>query len=522
MVILSNYSNGANILYLNGITSPSHHFWNTALVNALAARGHNVTFVTADTEKHPQKNVHYFVMSELYNEAYDEVAQGFFNFVDIATPITEPNFFTEYALNICGEIVNSAAFKRLLDYPNDFRFDLIINDMTLGGCMLGFAHKFQYPPIISATAFSHPPYLSEYIGGHHYYAYIPHYALPYHGDLNFVQKVYNIFIHMLSYYNWQYDYIPKVDKIMKEAYGSDLPSASELEKRTAIAFVSTTPVFDTTQPLPENVIQVAGLHVKDPKPLPEDIEEIITSSKKGAVFFSLGSNAPSSAMSLEKKLIFLSAFAQFPDYNFLWKYEKPIVGFELPKNVFIRPWLPQSDILNHTKVKAFITHSGSLSTFESIWRGVPMVGVPFAFDQHGNILKSIEKGVAEQVDFTTLSTKMVVDTLRKVLDNPKYYDNAKQLSIRLQDQKEKPLDRAVWWAEWLIRNPNCEYLKSPILRLGYIAGNSYDVIAIISIALFVVAWNITKLSLYLLRVLFGQSTSSRVHQIEQVKQKKRQ
>lgn len=110
-------------------------------------------------------------------------------------------------------------------------------------------------------------------------------------------------------------------------------------------------------------------------------------------------------MSLEKKLIFLSAFAQFPDYNFLWKYEKPIVDFELPKNVFIRPWLPQSDILNHTKVKAFITHSGkgylcfccestifdfffctstgSLSTFESIWRGVPMVGVPFAFDQHG-------------------------------------------------------------------------------------------------------------------------------------------
>lgn len=144
----------------------------------------------------------------------------------------------------------------------------------------------------------------------------------------------------------------------------------------------------------------------------------------------------------------------------------------------------------------------------------------FPFSQ--NILKSIEKGVGEQVDFTTLSTKMVVDTLRKVLDNPKYYENAKQLSIRLKDQKEKPLDRAVWWAEWLIRNPNCEYLKSPMLRLGYIAGNSYDVIAIVSIALFIIAWNITKLSLYLLRVLFGQSTSKRHQPIEQVKQKKRQ
>lgn len=91
-------------------------------MNALAARGHNVTFVTADTEKHPQKNVHYFVMSELYNEAYDEVAQGFFNFIDIATPITEPNFFTEYALNICGgELVNIPNFKEVACLRHKFR-----------------------------------------------------------------------------------------------------------------------------------------------------------------------------------------------------------------------------------------------------------------------------------------------------------------------------------------------------------------------------------------------------------------
>lgn len=73
---------------------------------------------------------------------------------------------------------------------------------------------------------------------------------------------------------------------MKEAYGSDLPSASELEKRTALAFVSTTPVFDTTQPLPENVIQVAGLHVKDPKPLPEVSYKVM----KGDTFENLYAN----------------------------------------------------------------------------------------------------------------------------------------------------------------------------------------------------------------------------------------
>lgn len=44
---------------------------------------------------------------------------------------------------------------------------------------------------------------------------------------------------------------------------------SELEQRTAIAFVSTNPIYDYTQPLPENVIPVGGLHIRDPKSLPQ-------------------------------------------------------------------------------------------------------------------------------------------------------------------------------------------------------------------------------------------------------------
>lgn len=131
------------------------------------------------------------------------------------------------------------------------------------------------------------------------------------------------------------------------------------------------------------------------------------SSKNGTVLFSLGSNIQSSLISIEKQTSLLNAFEQFPNYHFLWKFEKPI-NLKLPKNVMIRPWLPQSDILNHPKTKAFITHSGKfdelckfiscianykhlfnlyikiglLSTLESIWRGVPMIGMPFGFDQN--------------------------------------------------------------------------------------------------------------------------------------------
>lgn len=90
----------------------------------------------------------------------------------------------------------------------------------------------------------------------------------------------------------------------------------------------------------------------------QDLNDFIESSKKGAVVFTLGSNFNASLMSFEKRKAFIDAFKQFPNYHFIWKFEKPMTDLTLPKNIMIRPWLPQSDILAHPKIKAFITHGG--------------------------------------------------------------------------------------------------------------------------------------------------------------------
>lgn len=62
---------------------------------------------------------------------------------------------------------------------------------------------------------------------------------------------------------------PELDEMLRTKFGSELPTMSELEQKTAIAFVNTNPIFNIPSPLPENVIPVGGMHIQDTKPLPK-------------------------------------------------------------------------------------------------------------------------------------------------------------------------------------------------------------------------------------------------------------
>lgn len=175
--------------------------------------------------------------------------------------------------------------------------------------------------------------------------------------------------------------MPTLDTMVRSYFNySDMPYLSELEMRTQLMLVNTHPAMDALEPLPPNVIAIGGAHIKEPPPLPEELEKFITSSKKGAVLFSLGSNVRSDKIGEPRQRMFIEAFRQMPQYNFLWKFESNL-QLDLPPNVIIKKWMPQNSILAHSKVKAFITHSGGLSTQEASWFAVPLIGMPFFMDQ---------------------------------------------------------------------------------------------------------------------------------------------
>lgn len=247
---------------------------------------------------------------------------------------------------------------------------------------------------------------------------------------------------------------------------------------------------------------LSDIYYTIPKCLLQDLEEFIDSSKKGVVLFSLGSHFRSELMTVEKQKMFIDAFSQLPDYHFLWKFESKLSGIELPKNVQIRSWLPLSDALAHPKTKLMFSHGGLLTTQETIWRGVPMIIMPLGLDQRQNLLKTRRLGMAEGLNYINLNTADIKLTLLKVIGNASYSINAKIVSQQYRDQKETPLERAVWWIEWVLRNPNVEHLRSPVLRLGYFVGNSFDILAFVFGIVFVslVATSITLF--YLMKTIW--------------------
>ncbi|XP_070502390.1 UDP-glucosyltransferase 2-like [Chironomus tepperi] len=482
MLIL--HVNSLNILFTSELASPSHHIFNSALARALSARGHNVTFVSADITKNPTENLHYIYLEKQY-EIMDEGFEG----MDLLTWYKEilkmgkyenALMMNTFGAQMCGDVIKNQGFRDIMNYPNDFTFDLMIYDYTASPCTLGLLHKFNYPPLIGVTGFCNPPYTADIMGGERLGLTVkPHYASTYDKNMNIFERLDNGFLNFFESVLRKYSGLPNLHKIMKEIYGSDLPYVGDLEKRAQLALVNSHPAIEFAESLPPNVIEIGGMQIADPKPVEKELDEFLLKGKKGSVLMSMGSNFKSEYFEESTINSIVEAFRQLPNYNFIWKFENSEKIKDLPKNVMIRPWLSQNDILAHKNVKAFISHSGMMSTLESSWHGVPIVGIPLFMDQIRNLKKSVDAGTAVKVDLQTLSTENLKSALLEVLENPKYQQNMKLRSKLFRDQPQKPLDRAVWWCEYVMRNPQATHLRPAEFNLGLVGSHFWDIQVII-------------------------------------------
>merc|ERR1719220_1243539 len=71
------------------------------------------------------------------------------------------------------------------------------------------------------------------------------------------------------------------------------------------------------------------------------------------------------------------------------------------------------------------------------------------------------------------------EALNEVLSNPEYQRSVDQLNNLILDQPMHPLDRAVWWLEYLLRHPHNTHMKPYTHNLNWAQYFLLDVIFVV-------------------------------------------
>lgn len=136
-------------------------------------------------------------------------------------------------------------------------------------------------------------------------------------------------------------------------------------------------------------------------------------------------------------------------------------------------------MLAHPNVRLFITHGGLLSTTESLYHGVPVIGIPVFGDQYLNMAKAERTGYGLLLPYQDISEERLAHAIDRVLGEPSFKTVAQSISARYRDQPQEPLELAAFWVEYVIRHGGAEHLKSAGQELGFLQYHGIDVLVTI-------------------------------------------
>lgn len=101
----------------------------------------------------------------------------------------------------------------------------------------------------------------------------------------------------------------------------------------------------------------------------------------------------------------------------------------MPPHFHVATHLPILDLLSRCEV--LITHGGFTSVKEAMSRGVPMVVIPIASDQHYSADRCAALGLAEAVTPNQRTADRIRDATRMVLADPVYRSRAHEMAAQM-------------------------------------------------------------------------------------------
>lgn len=179
------------------------------------------------------------------------------------------------------------------------------------------------------------------------------------------------------------------------------------------------PAMGFQRPVQPNTLQLGFLHIRETKPLPQDIAQYLDSSERGVIYVTFGSILNSKNVgdpSIFDMNLFQGVLSHL-DYDilFTWSGELNNKG----NNVQLFKWVPQQDVIGHKNVKLVICHGGLQTIEEAIWFGKPVLNIPFWGDHHGNSLRAEEIGIGKIILRPQMTEKSLETAINNILTDPR-------------------------------------------------------------------------------------------------------
>lgn len=174
-------------------------------------------------------------------------------------------------------------------------FDLVMIESFLQEYTVALGHKFNAPVInlspsmiwTSASKFLHLPST---------FSYVPDCCIGVTDDMSFVERLKNTIIGLMGMFVEDYLYIPRVKAVMSKHFAyagwESRPTLEQMLNNVSLTLMNAHHAVGVCRPYLPGVIEVGGMHIKEPKPLPKvSLSNIISTEITVNTYYSIYINS---------------------------------------------------------------------------------------------------------------------------------------------------------------------------------------------------------------------------------------
>ncbi|CAH6789084.1 Ugt8a [Phodopus roborovskii] len=383
----------AKIIIVPPIMFESHLYIFKTLASALHERGHHTVFLLSEGRDIAPSN-HYSL--QRYPGIFNSTTSDAFLqskmrniFSGRLTAVELVDILDHYTKN-CDMMVGNQA---LIQGLKKEKFDLLLvdpNDM----CGFVIAHLLGVKYAVFSTGLWYP----AEVGAPAPLAYVPEFNSLLTDRMNFLERMKNTGVYLISRIGVSFLVLPKYERIMQKYNLLPAKSMYDLVHGSSLWMLCTDVALEFPRPTLPNVVYVGGILTKPAGPLPE-------------------------------------------------------VRF--------------AELLGHSNIKAFLSHGGLNSIFETMYHGVPVVGIPLFGDHYDTMTRVQAKGMGILLEWKTVTEGELYDALVKVINNPSYRQRAQKLSEIHKDQPGHPVNRTTYWIDYILRHDGAHHLRSAVHQISF-------------------------------------------------------